>query len=96
MKEAKVTIGVRLAKHDASLLREKARRDGMPLSAWMRKLVREELHDEKRVLVLESMRELREGQHRLENHLKMAVLALLVQAGCSQEDAEEFVRRSLS
>jgi hypothetical protein len=91
MKEPKKTIAYRLEGELARLLAIKAKQFGVSPGGYARGSLTEDLLGESRVL--EELREVKDRQMRLEQLLKKAIVAILVDAGkASVEDAEGFVR----
>jgi hypothetical protein len=93
MKEAMTTVGVRLKPAQLKRLDQEADKRGVSRSVCLRQLTEEGLNDEKTRLLLEEVRELRQLVQLNDRRWKVALVAILVDAGkASVEDAEAFVR----
>ena len=95
MKKRSKTIAFRVPEEHFKILTLKAKEYGISPGAYARGILTDALLSES--TLLEELREQTERQMRLERHLKLATVALLVDAGkAGVEDAEAFVRDNLS
>jgi hypothetical protein len=95
MKKRSKTIAFRVPEEHFKILTQKAKEFGISPGAYARCILIDALLSES--TLLEELREQTERQMRLERHLKLATVALLVDAGkAGVEDAEAFVRDNLS
>lgn len=93
MKRPMKTLGIRVPEEEERLLNAEAKQRGLCLSAHGRDLLRQGRQNERERLVLEELRELKQMVLLLDRRLKIALVAILVDAGkASVEDAEAFVR----
>jgi metal-responsive CopG/Arc/MetJ family transcriptional regulator len=97
MKDTMTTVGVRLTPAVLKRLDEEAGKRSVTRSECLRQITEEGLNDERVKLLLEEVRELRQLVLLLDKRWKIGLVALLADAGkASVEDAEAFVRESLS
>ncbi len=97
MKHTMTTVGVRLKPLLLKRLDEEAEKRGVTRSECLRQITEESLNDENVKLVLEEVRELRQLIRLHDEHWKIGLVALLVDAGkASPEEAQAFVREDLS
>lgn len=93
MKRPMKTLGVRLDDEEERLLQAEAKERGLSLSAHVRDLLRQVRRNERERLLLAEVRELQQQIQLLDRRWKIALVAILVDAGkASPEEAEAFVR----
>jgi predicted DNA-binding protein len=95
MKKPKKTIACRLPDEVVRLLDAKAEELGVSQGICLRVIVTEYLLGQS--YLMEELRETKEGQLRNDRNLKVATVAILVDAGkASVEEAEAFIREKFS
>jgi predicted DNA-binding protein len=93
MNDAMTTVGVRVPSPLRKRLDQEADKRGVTRSQCLRQLAEEAVNDEKYRLLLEEVRELKQLVQLLDRRWKIALVAILADAGkASVEDAEAFVR----
>lgn len=95
MKEATKVLAVRLTRTDCQQLDERARKERLSRSEYVRKLVHEDLNGSWRQETLDRFADLEMQLVTLREAVAKATLALLCEAGADRQAAEEWVRDNL-
>ena len=97
MKNTMTTVGVRVPPDLLKWLDEQAEKRSVTRCECMRQIAQEARNDEKHRLLMERVENIEQFLRLMDQHWKIGLVALLVDAGkASPEDAEAFVRESLS